>query len=143
MTLSLLVPQAAAWFAIRGVIPSVPITWMLSTAFYSWAAPSVFAVDNILAGSSSPIDGDYHEIQRIDGDDVEGVECAAAADTERDEDAAMDWESTMAQSPSIQNDDLHLVHDDEDNCVEDEDDDEEEEYNPIGLQIWPNGKTTR
>jgi len=140
MTLSLLVPQAAAWFAIRGAISSAPILpiWM----FYSWVVPTA-------CGTTSTSDGDGHEILSTAGDDVEGGTATAAAAATGQDDNVVDWESTMAEasSSSIENDEL-LILDDEDNFVayegeDDEDEDDEEEYNPNGLQIWPNGKIIR
>ena len=109
--------------------------------FYSWVVPTA-------CGTTSTSDGDDHEILSTAGDDVESATAAATAATGRD-DNIVDWESTMAEASSIEIDELLTpLHDDEDSFVKCEGEgedyvDEEEEYNPIGLQIWPNGKTTR
>lgn len=72
----------------------------------------------------------------VDGDDQEGVECAASGQ----EEDAMALELVRKKSTSIQNVDFQTVHDEADNGGASEDD-KKLEYN--GLQIWLNGMITR
>ncbi len=135
MTLSLLVPQELC-VALRGTIPTVPI-WLLTTTLYSWVVSTITAIDTTGSGSvSSGSVGDDHANMSVDGDDQEGVECAASGQ----EEDAMALELVRKKSTSIQNVDFQTVHDEADNGGASEDD-KKLEYN--GLQIWLNGMITR
>lgn len=140
-TLGQIVLPLEIWFAVRGVISTVPV-WLLVTAFYSWTAPLTTAIHVNDAGSDSI--GSHHadHANAMDGEDME--RSATAATIGKDDDA-MDLESIIANSLSIENDDLLLVNDEEDNnCVEVEGVDKEDmECNPMGLQLWQNGKISR
>lgn len=121
MTSSLLVAQQS-WIALRGAIPTVPI-WMLTAALYAWIVPSATATGG---GNCSSDDGDGDDDHVIPSNLDDGRDAAAAR--HEDDDDIVDWETTDHE-------------DNESNdFVEEGNGDEEQEYNPTGLQIWPNGK---
>ena len=141
MTLSLLLPQELG-FALLGTISTVPIIWLLTTTVYSWAISTATAIEITGSGSvSRSSNGDDHEddvIITIDGNEEEGMECAAAGQ----EDDALALELERPKPTSIQNVNYQIVHNEADNGVESEDDNELE-HNPMGLQTWPNGMISR
>ncbi len=128
MTLSLLVPQELG-FALLGTISTVPIIWLLTTTVYSWAVSTATVIEITGSGSVSSIsNGDDDEddvIMTIDGNEEEGMECAAAGQ----EDDALALELERPKPTSIQNVNFGV----------ESEDGNELEHNPMGLQTWPNG----